>query len=447
MLNREDNELLCRVGPGTPMGTLMRQYWLPCAQSSELPKDSRAPLRIRLLDENLVAYRLADGNVGLIQDACPHRGASFYLGRNEGDGIRCIYHGWKFDPTGRCVDLPSEPADSNFVNKVRARAYPTRERGGLIWAYMGTSTVQPSLPDLEANAAPDAMVTQQMMRNCNYMQALEGDIDTLHFAFLHTGHLQPGDAAVAGNFLDVQINHRDAELDVRETEFGTLYGAKRPAGNGMDYWRIAGFMFPFYTLIPPFAVAANRWTRAWVPMDDDHTMFFHMMAPPLGDVPNPEEANVDMRFDKGGETLPDDPGDFYGRARSPYGRENDWGIDRSLIDQRISYTGLPGVHLEDQAVTESMGPIVDRSEEHLGTSDKMIIQTRRRLIRAAKALRDDGVTPPGVDSPSVYRQRSGGILLPEGADWFEASAPFREAFVDHTDDDIRSTLGDTIAAD
>ena len=333
------------------------------------------------------------------------------------------------------------------MNKVRARAYPTRERGGLIWAYMGTSTVQPSLPDLEANAAPDAMVTQQMMRNCNYMQALEGDIDTLHFAFLHTGHLQPGDAAVAGNFLDVQINHRDAELDVRETEFGTLYGAKRPAGNGMDYWRIAGFMFPFYTLIPPFAVAANPWTRAWVPMDDDHTMFFHMMAPPLGDVPNPEEANVDMRFDKGGETLPDDPGDFYGRARSPYGRENDWGIDRSLIDQRISYTGLPGVHLEDQAVTESMGPIVDRSEEHLGTSDKMIIQTRRRLIRAAKALRDDGVTPPGVDSPSVYRQRSGGILLPEGADWFEASAPFREAFVDHTDDDIRSTLGDTIPAD
>ena len=156
----------------------------------------------------------------------------------------------------------------------------------------------------------------------------------------------------------------------------------------MDYWRIAAFLFPFYTMVPPFALTANRWARAWVPMDDEHTMFFHMMAPPLGDI-MPEAANVDLRFGTGNEKLPDNPGDFFGRARSIYGVENDWGIDRDLVDQRISYTGLPGVHLEDQAITESMGPIVDRSQEHLGTSDKMIIQTRRRLLKAVKALRDE----------------------------------------------------------
>lgn len=445
MLNQADNEILCRVGPGTPMGELMREYWLPMAASTELPKDSTAPIRIRLLGENLVAYRLKGGEVGLIQDACPHRAASFYLGRNEGDGIRCVYHGWKFDPTGVCTDMPSEPPNSNFKNKVRARAYPCQERGGLIWTYMGNADILPPLPDIEANAAPDADVTQQMMRECNYMQALEGDIDTLHFAFLHTGHLEPGDAALDGNMLDIQIHHRHADLDVRETEFGTLYGASRPAGLGMNYWRIAGFMFPFYTLIPPFTLAGNRWTRAWVPMDDDHTMFFHMMAPALGEQEaHPEAANIDMRFDKGAEKLPDEPWNFFGRARSVYGQSNGWGLDRGLVDQRISYTGLPGVHLEDQAVTESMGGIVDRSAEHLGTSDKMIIQTRRRLIQAAKALRSEGLSPPGVTNPEIYRQRSGGILLPEGVDWYEASAPYRKAFVDHSPETIKSTLGHTV---
>ena len=442
MLNHEDNEILCRVGPGTPMGELMRHYWMPAIASTELPPGRRDPIRVRLLGENLVAYRLADGGVSLIQDACPHRAASLYLGRNEGDGIRCIYHGWKFDAQGRCVDMPSEPADSNFKSKVTARAYPCQERGGLVWTYMGSADVLPSLPDLEANVVPEGAVAQQMMRECNYFQALEGDIDTLHFAFLHTGHLEPGDAAEDGNFLDLQIHQRHAELHVKETDFGTLYGTKRPAADGMNYWRIAGFMFPFYTLIPPNTLATNRWTRAWVPMDDEHTMFFHMQAgSDRVPEPGPEASNLEIRFEIGQEKQPDDYGDFYGRARSIYNRGNDWGIDRGLIDERASFTGLPGVHLEDQAVTESMGGIVDRAQEHLGTSDKMIIQTRRRLINAAKALRDEGAVPPGVNNPSVYRQRSGGLLLPEGADWFAASAHLRAAYVDHTDEEISASIG------
>lgn len=443
MLSHEDNELLCRVGPGTPMGTLMRHYWIPFALSSELPTQTKNPLRVRLLGEDLIAYRLENGSVGLIQNACPHRGASFFLGRNEGDGMRCVYHGWKFDAQGHCVDMPSEPADSTFKRKVRATTYPCVERGGLIWTYMADrdeNRILPSLPDIEANAMPGAQVTQMMMRECNYMQALEGDIDTVHFAFLHTGHLQPGDAQ-PGNFLDIQIDNRLPEFDVRDTDFGTIYGARRPAANDMDYWRIASFMFPFYTLIPPNALAANRWTRAWVPMDDEHTMFFHMTGESAdGDWEPPEAANVDMRFDKGFEMLPDDDG-WFGRARSAYNSRNDWGIDRDQIDRRVSYTGLPGVHLEDQAVTESMGPIYDRSQEHLGTSDRMIIQTRRRLLRAAKALRDHGELPPGVNDPKIFRQRSGGVLLPSGADWFEASAALRAAYIDHDDTAVRASLG------
>lgn len=440
MLSHQDNNLLTRVGPGTPMGNLMRQYWVPFAKEEELPADTKAPLRIRLLGENLIVYRLADDTVSLIQNACPHRGASFFLGRNEGDGMRCVYHGWKFDAAGTCTDMPSEPGNSNFKNKVRATTYPCKIRGGLIWTYMGSADVLPSLPDLEANVSPGGTVTQMMMRECNYMQALEGDIDTIHFAFLHGGHLEPGDAP-ANNFLDVQIHNRLPEFEVRDTDFGTLYGAKRPAQNDMDYWRIAGFMFPFYTLIPPNALAANRWTRAWVPIDDTHTMFFHMMVEPeAADWQPPEASHIEMRFELGMEKHPDN-GDWLGRARSVYSVHNDWSIDRSQIDERISFTGLPGVHLEDQAVTESMGGICDRTQEHLGTSDRMIIQTRRRLLQAAKALRDTGEIPPGVNTPSVYRQRSGGLLLPRGVDWFEASAELRQAYVTHTPEKIKESLG------
>src|SRR5215467_5261387 len=173
MLSRDDNELLCRVGPGTPMGDLMRQYWVPAALSTELPESDGPPLRVRLLGESLIAFRASSGAVGLIQNSCPHRGASLFYGRNEAEGLRCVYHGWKFDVAGRCVDMPNEPEESSFKQKVRAVAYPCVERAGLIWAYLGPRETPPPLPDLEANMAPEARVTT-MMRDCNYMQALEG---------------------------------------------------------------------------------------------------------------------------------------------------------------------------------------------------------------------------------------------------------------------------------
>src|SRR5712692_5046586 len=196
MLSKEVNELLCRVGPGTPMGDLMRYYWIPGALSSELPEADGRPVRFRLLGENLIAFRASSGRVGVLPNNCPHRGASLFFGRNEEDGLRCVYHGWKFDVTGRCVDMPNEPPESNFKDKVRAWAYPCVERNGIIWTYMGPRETPPPLPDLLPNLDPNCRAGKRLQR-CSYMQALEGDIDTVHKGFLHAGHarlegLMPG---------------------------------------------------------------------------------------------------------------------------------------------------------------------------------------------------------------------------------------------------------------
>src|SRR5690242_6730767 len=177
MLTREENDNLCRVGPGTLMGTLMREYWVPAALSSELPTPDSDPLRMMLLGEKLIAFRDTNGKVGIIQNNCPHRGASLFFGRNEEAGIRCVYHGWKFDVDGNCVDMPNEPAESDFRTKVRATAYPTQERGGIVWAYMGSRATPPPLPEWLPNLEPDCQVWVRLQQS-NWLQALEGDIDT-----------------------------------------------------------------------------------------------------------------------------------------------------------------------------------------------------------------------------------------------------------------------------
>src|SRR5512145_3357077 len=241
MLSWEDNELLCRVGPGTPMGDLMRQYWVPAALSSELPARDGAPLRVRLLGEDLIAFRASSGGVGLIRNSCPHRGASLFYGRNEGEGLRCVYHGWKFDVTGRCVDMPNEPPESNFCSKVRAIAYPCVERHGVIWAYLGPRPTPPPLPDLEPNMLPRGeYAIQKVLRECNWFQALEGDIDTSHLGFLHLGAVKPEDTA-PGTFDYYNVAERAPRYEVVDTEFGTSYGAYRTAEADTYYWRIAHF--------------------------------------------------------------------------------------------------------------------------------------------------------------------------------------------------------------
>jgi phenylpropionate dioxygenase-like ring-hydroxylating dioxygenase large terminal subunit len=426
MLRAEDNELVTRVGPGTPMGALMRQYWVPAMLASELPGPDCPPVRVLLLGERLIGFRDTTGQVGLLGNHCPHRGASLFYARNAECGLRCVYHGWKFDAAGRCVDMPSEPTDSNFKDKVRAAAYPCRERGGVIWTYMGPRENPPPLPDLEANQLPaEGTFATALARDCNWLQGLEGDLDTAHIGFLHFGSEDAEDAP-PDTFRYYTLKDRAPRYAVLDTEYGSMYGAYRPAGPGRYYWRIAQFLFPFFTMTPTGLLGQQVIARAWVPMDDEHMLMFFMMP----QVPPEVRALRERQGAKPPELLPNTTG-WLGRFRLAANGGNDYRLDRDAQERDEEYSGITGIHLQDQAITESMGPIYDRTQEHLGSSDAMVIRVRRRLITAAKALAADGTVPPGVDQPESYQQRSGGVILDEGADWIEATAHLREAYTTH----------------
>jgi len=429
LLKATDNNTLCQVGPGTPMGDLMREYWVPVALASELVAGG-APVRILVLSERLIGFRTRSGTPVLIAQNCPHRGASLFFARNEstedGEGLRCIYHGWKFDQDGICIDMPNEPAESTFKDRVRARTYPCREAGGLLWTYLGPRAEPPPLPGFEwFEDSAEPAIAWAFQRECNWLQSLEGDIDTSHFGFLHVGHADPEDAP-EGSFLRFAMEDRAPRYKVLDTEFGATYGAYRDAGSPAEtYWRFAHFLFPFFTMIPTGVLGTKCGLRAWVPMDDTHTMAFH--SEPHGvrfEAPAAQRVGITEREQDARRTLPN-TADWYGRFRLAPNKDNDYFIDRDAQLRGDSYTGITGVTIEDQAVTESMGGIVDRSQEHLGSSDVMVIRVRRRLLRAIKALRDSGVTPPGLENPAVYRQRSGGIVLPADADWLDATAELR----------------------
>jgi phthalate 4,5-dioxygenase oxygenase subunit len=442
MLGREDNELLCRVDRGTPMGELVRQYWIPALVSSELPEADGAPARVRLLGENLIAFRVTSGKVGLLQSHCPHRGASLFFGRNEEEGLRCAYHGWKFDCEGACVDMPNEPPESNFKSKVRARAYPCVERNGIVWTYMGPRPTPPPLPDIEPNlVTTEEVVVQKALRECNWFQALEGDVDTSHLGFLHLGSVQPEDTK-PGTFDRYLVTDRAPKYDVVDTEFGTSYGCYRPAEPDTYYWRIAHFLFPFYTMIPTGVLGMQVLVRAWVPVDDAHTMFWSLAVPStrMGRGATGGATALQSGAQRaaaagglaGGHGFLPDTTDWLGRFRLVQNKDNDYLIDREAQRAGRSFTGIAGIHQQDQAITESMGPIIDRTGEHLGTSDAMVIRTRRRVLNAAKAFRDRGETPPGVDAPRVYRYRSGGVILPRDVSWLEATRELQRAFAEGT---------------
>jgi phenylpropionate dioxygenase-like ring-hydroxylating dioxygenase large terminal subunit len=425
------------------MGDLLRQYWVPALMSSEVAVPDGAPVRVRLLSENLIAFRTTSGKVGLIQDACPHRAASFFFGRNEEDGLRCVYHGWKFDITGQCVDMLNEPEESRFDRKVKATAYPCVERGGLVWTYMGPRTTPPPLPELEPNLRLEVEGRGSLRANMfdwNWFQCMENNMDTSHQGILHFGAVPLEDAldpekaqqAYAGPVEDLKyiVATRSTKFIVKDTEFGCSYGAYRPADDGKNYFRTMHWAFPWVTMTPVIKLGQVASCVLTVPIDDYHTMSWGLTTGRL-DAPIAPNAN---NADRG--LLPNTP-DWLGRFRLGFWQETqqtgryDFGIDRDV--QKTShtvtgYSGLPSVPVQDGAITWSQGPIVDRTREHLGTTDSMVIRVRRRLLAAAKALRENGVVPPGVDEPGMYRQRSGWALVPEDKDFWEELRPLREAF-------------------
>jgi phenylpropionate dioxygenase-like ring-hydroxylating dioxygenase large terminal subunit len=418
MADTRDAELLTRVGPGTPMGTLMREYWIPAALSSELVTDG-APMRLMLLGEKLIAFRDSQGRVGIMDHTCPHRCASLFFGRNEDGGVRCAYHGWKFDVDGNCLDMPNVPAHQAFTEKVKATAYPTAERAGLIWTYMGKRAVPPPLPMFESVMLPrEEQNLFAVQRECNYLQALEGDIDTSHFSFLHAGKVAPEEADPTSQGRYAVINPAP-EYHVADTDWGTMYAAYRPAEEGQTYWRFAHFMFPFWTLPPDGFFKDHVVARAWVPMDDTHTMFFHTSwKKNTSGLRTYKDGSPIVGFTMGNKFLPNDTG-WFGRWRLEANESNDYLMDRD-VQRSGSYTGITGIHLQDQAITESMGGISDHAKEHLAVSDLMIARTRRRLAQAAREA-EKGVTPPGVDQPELFTgARSGDFVGLNTVGWLQA---------------------------
>src|SRR5215813_3711146 len=404
MLTAANNEMLTHVGPGTPMGSLMREYWIPACLSSELKADGE-PMRLMLLGERLIAFRDTEGRVGIMEHRCPHRCASLFFGRNEEGGLRCVYHGWKFDVEGNCVDMPNVPAAQDFKARIKAKAYKVVERSGFVWTYMGKRAQPPELPNIEIMMLPEEeRFTRVHMRECNWFQSLEGDIDTSHFGFLHVGgvemeHVSPTDMnrwAVADRAPDYKST---------ETEWGTMYAAYRPADPGTLYYRFAHFMFPFFALVPDGTFGNMIQATLSVPLDDSHTMTYILAW---------SKREQALRTFKDGSPIPGavlarnflpTTSDWLGRWRLQANRTNDYLIDRDEQMSGKSFSGVQGIGQQDQAMVESMeGPdegIVDRSFEHLAASDRMIAITRRRLIAAAQAHQKDGATPSTVDRPEL----------------------------------------------
>ena len=421
MTTASEGAELTRIGPGTPMGALMREYWMPALKSSELERDG-PPVRFMLLGEKLIAFRDSDGGIGVMDHRCPHRCASLFLGRNEEGGLRCLYHGWKFDTSGQCIDMPSVPPQQDFKHKVKAKAYRSIERAGLVWVYMGARAEAPPLPALQILDAPDAEINVGMIqRDCNYLQAIEGEIDTAHFGYLHGGHADPARLDESEPFY-FTVTNRAPEFHVTDAPWGTQYAGYRSAGAGRTYWRFANFLFPFWTQAPNGEFDSHAHGRAWVPIDDNHTMYVFIWwkrARAANSLPQPayKDGTPVGGTGRGNKLLPNTT-DWLGRWRMADSEANDWGMDREAQRSNQIYSGIDGIHLQDQAITESMGPVVEHALEHLGPSDQMITRTRRRLLMAARALRDQGTLPPGVEDGAVYHgARSGYFVSDDQRSW------------------------------
>ena len=429
MLSHQDNETLVRVGSGTAMGSLFRLYWIPFFFSKDLVADGQ-PKRIMLLGEDLVAFRDSEQRVGLVANACAHRGAPMMFGRNEDCGLRCVYHGWKFDVTGTVTDTPAEPVKSRLKEKVKITAYPCRERNGVVWTYMGPQTGDlPPLPNLEWNLVPAENIHLSMrIQECNWLQALEGEIDSAHAPILHSRIDSKG-----------AINKWLATRDLRPTfecmrqDFGMSIAAKRRLDDQTNYWRVNQFMLPFYSLVPPQSKFPELSGHAWVPMDDNHTiclMFSYHPSAPLS-------ARMRKVFEHGHNGresahasqesfVKRDPSTPYADYWTKFTRENGFLFDyQSQVDTWFS--GLPGLWVQDGACQSGTKPIFDRTKEHLGSSDTGIAMTRRLLLEAVNAYRDHGIKPSGVTDPDTFMVRAVSLTLPETTSWADFGRPHMQA--------------------
>ncbi len=413
MLKVEDNELLTRVGPGTPMGGMLREYWMPACRSASLVADGQ-PRRVRLMGENFVAFRSTDGRAGFTLEACPHRGASMALARNEGNGLRCIFHGWKIGMNGKVVDCPAEPADTRdaFAARVRVGFFPTREAGGMVWVYLGKQTSPPPFPEFEFNNLPDSHVcARRALVNYNWLQGLEAHIDASHVGILHSGFLNAGKkVAIDARDLGMAVADKAPRTEMQVTDYGLREGALRDQGDGGTYARIREIVLPFFTFIPhaPHEPCSGR---ATVPVDDEWDAEWYILYDP--EKPLTEEK-INLLF----EGAADDPDNF---ASNLGNSGNLWNQDRKAMSWHFS--GFPrSVPFEDFIIQESMGPRVDRSGEQLGRGDVILSQVRRMLLEAVRDWRAGKPAPWNVPMGTYRSIRAIATMVPADAPWQDVNA-------------------------
>ena len=417
MLTQEENDLLCRVEGKAPMGQLMRRHWMPACLSEELPEADGAPVPVRLLGEDLVAFRNTEGKVGLIDRYCPHRKASLVLARNEHCGLRCLYHGWKMDIEGQVVDMPSEPAQSGMAQKTRIKAYPTHEHGGFVWTYMGPpETMPPFEPPPFAPTGNTKVSIVKVVVDCNWAQILEGAIDSAHSSSLHSSDIVPAKGSNTrhtGVRMERPSTDKAPRIQVQPTDYGFKYAAiRRPMQNAdsTDYVRMTVYVAPFMALIPPNQQYNSA--NINVPIDDTHTAF-HFLSWSL----TPDGAMDQEQYRKfwAAQVGIDLDAQYRKQLRSI---ENNYLQDR-LAMKSGNYTGIRGISNQDIAMWETMGPIADRSSERLGASDQAIVQFRRLMLDAVKRFAAGGAAFGTRETCNIAQARIASFegMLPKGEEW------------------------------
>jgi len=420
MLKTELNNLATQTGPGTAMGNLFRRYWLPALMSEQLPAPDCEPVRLELLSEKMLAFRDTSGKLGLIDEFCAHRGVSLWFGRNEENGIRCPYHGWKYDVNGNCTEVPSEPT-SGYCERIKLKSYPMVERGGVIWVYMGPADKQPPLPEWEFATLPAAhSYMSKRIQATNWLQALEGGIDSSHVSFLHSASLSRDPLFKGAKGNQYNLNDLSPVFEVVEADGGLLVGARRNAEDDQYYWRITPWVMPNFTMVPPRGDHPTH-GHFWVPINDHTCWTWSFDYHPTRALTTEEVdamkggASIHVLVDK----------DYVPLQRM----ENNYLMDRQAQREGLLYSGVEGIGMQDASLQESMGAIQDRTKENLVSTDNGIIMARQRLIKAARALAENpDFALPGID-PDHQKVRSVSLLLKrdvhykEGAKEHFKSAP------------------------
>ena len=406
MLSATDNAYLNSSEPDTPMGNYLRCHWHPVALSEEVAKPDCAPIRLKVMGEDLLLFRDSKGNTGLIEPFCAHRGADLFFGRNEECGIRCIYHGWKYDIHGNCIDMPNVPKDAAYHGKIKIKAYPTQEFADMVWAYMGPPDIQPfEVPQLEAGLVPPShrYVTKRLVE-CNWTHSMEGALDTAHFSFLHMpapAFRKDDSSNIAADESRIRWLRNDPapRFKIIDHEVGFLIGGARNADPGDHYWRLTQYMLPTHSITPSAMPNETYYGYSWVPIDD-YSCWMYVYAW------HPDQAISDeerKKYIKGGYGQFAELGPGYVPLRN---RSNSYLMSREE-QKNISFTGIRGIAEQDQMAQESQGYMIDRTKENLSPTDVGIIRFRKLLLQEAKAFAA-GKKPDSPNKAKDYCVRGGG---------------------------------------